>query len=134
MSIQCSLIMLLGRISISAIFIFAGLHKFMDYGSTAEYMASKNMSMIPFFLYAAAFVELIGGLLVLLGYKARCGALLLALFLLPVTFIFHDFWNVEDIQVLQSEMIHFFSNFAIFGGLLYVYCCGAGACSIDGEA
>lgn len=133
MNAQCSLIMLLGRILISVIFIFTGSNKFIEYGGTAEYMATKNMPLIPFFLYAAAGIEFVGGLLVLFGYKARYGALILALFLLPVTFIFHDFWMLNDAQTFQRELIDFLTNFAIIGGLLYVFCFGAGSYSIDGE-
>jgi putative oxidoreductase len=131
MSIPISFFMLLGRILISAIFILAGINKFIDYEGTAAYMASKNMPLIPLFLYAAALVELFGGLSVLLGFKTRYGALALGLFLIPVSIVFHDFWNITAQVEKQEQMIHFFSNAAILGGLLYVICFAAGAFSID---
>lgn len=129
----CHLFKLLGRVGLSAIFIFAGIHKFMDYEGTAAYMASKHLTNIPVLLYTAAIVEILGGLSVLLGWKTRWGALLLALFLIPTSYIFHDFWNLSDKAEMQEQMIHFFSNFAIFGGLLFVTASGPGVISIDGD-
>lgn len=127
----CSFGMLLGRFCISVIFILAGIGKFLDYDGTAAYMASKGMTMIPFFLLAAATVELIGGLSVLLGWKARWGATILLLFLIPTTVIFHDFWHLANPVERQLMMILFLKNLAIFGGLLYVICCGPGSWAVD---
>jgi putative oxidoreductase len=126
----CSFSILIGRIGLSAIFILAGIGKFMDYSSTAAYMASKGMPVIPFFLYAAAIVEFLGGLGLLLGFKTRYCAAILALFLIPTTFIFHDFWNVEGVT-RHLQMAMFMKNLAIFGGLFYVIGCGAGRFSVD---
>ncbi len=129
MGAMCSFGMLLGRICISAIFIMAGVHKFMDSAGTAAYMASKGMTMVPLFLYGSAIVEILGGLSVLVGYKIRWGAILLLLYLIPTTLIFHDFWNATEMKEIQMAM--FFKNLAIFGGLLFVISCGAGGCSCD---
>jgi putative oxidoreductase len=122
----CSIGMLLGRICISAIFILAAIGKIMDYEGTSQYMASKGLTMIPIFLYGAAIVELIGGLMVLIGFKTRIGAVILLLFLIPTTLIFHDFWNVSEALARQLQMIIFMKNLAIFGGLLYIVCAGPG--------
>jgi putative oxidoreductase len=130
MALLCSFGLLLGRLLISMIFILAGFGKFMDYSATAEYMASKGMSLVPVFLVAAALIEIIGGLAVLFGVKTRWGAALLLFFLIPTTLIFHDFWNFEDAN-RQVQMIEFLKNLAIMGGLLYVLCHGAGRISID---
>lgn len=126
-----SLGMLLGRILLSIIFIVSGIGMFMDYQGTAGYMASKGMTMIPLFLYAAALIQIIGGLSILLGYKARYGAVLLIIFLIPVSVIFHDFWNISDAAMGKMQMILFMHNLAIFGGLLYIISCGAGGWSCD---
>ncbi len=123
--------MLLGRICLSAIFILAGVGKFMDYEGTAVYMASKGFTMIPLFLYAAAIVEIVGGLSLLLGVKIRWGAILLLLYLICITVIFHDFWNVAEPMARKMQMINFMKNLAIFGGLLYVVSCGAGGWACD---
>lgn len=122
--------MFLARICVSAIFILAGIGKFINYEDTVQYMASKSFTMIPLFLVAAALVEIIGGLSVLFGFKIRWGATLLLLFLIPTSIIFHDFWNLYGAEK-QSQMIEFLKNLSIFGGLIYVLLNGAGKFSID---
>lgn len=122
--------MLIGRILLSLIFFFAAVGKIMDYNGTAHYMASKGMTMIPLFLYGAAAVELIGGLMILFGVKARVGAVILMLFLIPTTLIFHDFWNVSDSLIKQIQILMFMKNVAIFGGLLYILSAGPGRIAI----
>jgi uncharacterized membrane protein YphA (DoxX/SURF4 family) len=59
-------------------------------------MTSEGMVAVTFFLFMAIAVELAGGLSLLLGFRARWGALLLAAFLIPVTLIFHDFWPASN--------------------------------------
>lgn len=122
--------MLLGRILLSLIFILAGVGKFMDYDATVQYMAAKGMTMVPLFLIVAALIEIIAGLLVFFGIKARLGAFILFLYLIPVTLLFHDFWNQQGPE-RQENMINFMKNLAILGGLLYVICVGAGRWSLD---
>lgn len=123
---------LAGRLALSAIFLLSGFGKIMSWEGTAGYMASKGMPLVPFFLAAAIVVELAGGLSVLLGYKARWGALALVGFLIPVSLIFHNFWAFDGMQ-RQMEMIGFLKNVAIAGGLLTVVAHGAGAISIDSK-
>lgn len=125
-----SLGMLLGRICLSLIFILAGISKFMDWDGTAQFMASKGMTFVSVFLVVAALIEIICGLSVLLGIRARLGALILLLYLIPATYLFHDFWNLEG-PAAGMMRIEFLKNLAIFGGLLYVWSVGAGRWSID---
>jgi putative oxidoreductase len=115
---------------LAAIFIWAAAGKIMFYDINSQYMASKGLTMIPVFLFGAALVELLGGLSLILGYKTRLGAAILLLFLIPTTFIFHDFWNAEGAARLP-EQVNFMKNVAIFGGLLYVLVHGAGGCALD---
>lgn len=123
--------LLVARVLLSIIFILSGVGKLFNYSETAAYMAAKGMPVIPFFLIAALIIEIIGGLSVLLGWKLRWGAALLFIYLIPVTFIMHDFWYVEG-AARTMEMINFLKNLAIEGGLLYAMLAGAGRLSIDG--
>src|SRR5262245_32878757 len=84
-----------GRVLLSLIFVMAGAMKFVNWQATADNMAAKGMPLVPVLLTAAAVVELLGGLSVLLGCRARLGALALFLFLIPTTLLFHDFWSYE---------------------------------------
>ncbi len=127
---MASLYLFLGRFCLSVIFILAGLGKFMDFGGTAAHMSAEGLPMAHVLLVIAALIEVLGGFSLLLGWKTRYSAVLLLLFLLPVTYFFHDFWSLTG-KEQQMEMIQFLKNLAIFGGLLYVASAGPGKYSID---
>jgi putative oxidoreductase len=93
-------------------------------------MASKGMPFPEVFLVPTIIIELGGGLLLAVGYKARWAALAIFLFLIPTTLIFHAFWAV-DAEQMQMQMIQFQKNLAIMGGMLYVVVNGAGPWSVD---
>jgi putative oxidoreductase len=93
-------------------------------------MASKGMPLVPLLLALTIVIELGGGLLLAVGYKARWVALLIFLFLIPVTVIFHPFWGIDAAQV-QNQMNHFLKNVAIMGAMLMVFAFGPGAYSLD---
>jgi putative oxidoreductase len=121
---------LLGRILLSLIFILSGLAKIGDWSGTAGYMASRGMRAIPFFLTMAIIFEVVGGLSVLAGWKARFGALALILFVISATLVFHNFWTYPQGQQ-QIQMVMFLKNLAIMGGLLLIFSFGPGAFSLD---
>jgi putative oxidoreductase len=98
---------------------------------TAAQMEGRGMFWVPFFLWAAAAVELAGGLSLLLGYKARLGALVLFLFLIPVTLTFHTWWTYADPKEQQVNMLFFLHNLALMGGLLLLLTIGPGPLSVD---
>lgn len=121
---------LAARALIAAIFLTSGLSKLASWSAVAGYMASKGMPAVPVLLAAAAAVEIIGGLSVLLGFRARMGAALLFLFLIPTTLIFHNFWALGGME-RQMQLVSFFKNLAVMGGLLMVVSYGAGRLSLD---
>jgi putative oxidoreductase len=106
-----------GRVLLSLVFILSALGKLAGWESSQQYMASKGLPLVPVLLGLAIAVELAGGLSVLLGWHARWGALLLFLFLIPTTLIFHNFWSLAGME-RQTEMTNFLKNLAIMGGLL----------------
>jgi len=124
---------LAGRILIAVIFLLSGFGKLGNWSGTEAMMASKGLPFVSLLLPLAVLFELGGGLSVLLGFKARHGAIALILFLIPVTLVFHDFWAVQGPQ-RQMQMINFLKNVAIMGGLAYVVAFGAGSLSIDARA
>jgi putative oxidoreductase len=124
---------LLGRILLALIFLVSGLGKVGGWNETAGYMASKGMPVVPLFLVAAILLEIGGGLSVLLGFRAKLGAAALIVFLIPATFIFHNFWALEGMDQ-QINMIMFMKNLSILGGLLLVVAFGPGPISIDNRS
>jgi putative oxidoreductase len=74
---------------------------------------------------------LAGGLSILLGYRAKVGAWLIALFLIPVTLTMHKFWAVHDPMMAQLQMVMFMKNVAMLGSALLISQFGAGPLSLD---
>ena len=122
-----------GRILLALIFLMSGIGKIGDWSGTAGYMEFKGMPLVPLFLVGAIVLEVAGSLSVILGFKARWGALALIIFTIPTTLIFHAFWAVPAEQQ-QIEMIMFMKNLGLTGGLLMVMAFGAGPLSIDSRS
>ena len=125
-----SYVSLAGRILLSVIFLLSGISKLMNWSETANMMAAHGMTAIPFFLTMAVIIEIAGGLALLLGWQTRAASLILFLYLIPVTLVFHHFWDLQE-PVRQMQMINFLKNLAIMGGLLEFCAVGAGGLSVD---
>ncbi|WP_036310345.1 DoxX family protein [Methylosinus sp. LW3] len=116
-----------GRLLIAALFILGGLGKLAAPEATQGYIASVGLPAPLLGLGVAVIVEAGGGLLLLVGYRARLVSLVLAAFTLILAVLFHR--NFAD----QNQMIHFLKNVAIVGGLLQIAAFGAGSFSLDGR-
>ncbi len=122
---------LLGRILIALVFVPAGLMKITGFSATAGYMASKGLPMVNILLVLTIIIELGGGLMILLGWRASEAALIIFLFLIPVSVVFHGFWGIEDPGGVQMRM--FMKNVGIMGGLLVIAGLGSGPLSLGGN-
>jgi putative oxidoreductase len=120
-----SLGILIGRILLVLIFLNSGIGKIGNFEGTAQFMAKFGMTNINLFLIGAIFIELVGSITIILGYFTRFGALLLFIFLVPTTLIFHT--NFAD----QIQMIMFMKNVSMFGGCLVLLSVGPGRLSLD---
>lgn len=113
----------IGRLFLSMIFIFSGFTKITGYAGTQGYMESMGVPGMLLPLVIA--VELLGGLAILFGLKARLAAILLVGFNVISALLFHQFW------IDESQMNPFMKNIAMAGGFLMIFAHGAGAYSID---
>ena len=114
---------LIGRIFISLIFLVAGVGKIFNYEGTIGYMESFGVP--GYLLIPAIIIEILFPLLIIIGYKTKLAAIILALFTISLAIIFHtDFSN-------QMQLMSFLKNFAIAGGFLIIFIIGAGKYSID---
>ncbi len=116
---------LVGRVGIAAIFVLSGLAKLAAPAGTIGYIASAGLPLPQLGLAIALLVELVGGTALILGYRTRLVAGVLAAFSIFTAFAFH--FALGD----QNQFIHFFKNIAIAGGLLNVIALGGGAWSLD---
>ena len=122
-----------GRILLALIFVMSGFGKITGWEGTAGYMASVGMPMVTLFLIGAIVLEIGGGLSLILGFKARWGALALIVFTIPATVLFHNFWAMEGADAFTNQIM-FMKNVAMIGGLLMVMAFGAGPLSIDARS
>ena len=113
----------IGRLLLSMIFIFSGFTKITGYAATQGYMESMGVPGMLLPLVIA--VELLSGIAILLGFKARLVAILMAGFSIVSALLFHQFW------IDESQMNPFMKNIAMAGGFLMIFAHGPGSYSID---
>jgi putative oxidoreductase len=114
---------LVGRLLLAALFLLEGWSKLRGYGPAVAYM--ERFSVPGLLLPAVIFVELAGGILLVIGWQARCAALALAIFSIAAALLFHT--NLAD----RNQLLHFEKDLAIAGGLLVLAAFGPGRFSLD---
>ncbi len=127
---------ILGRFLLALIFLVSGIGKIGAWDGTVAAMRDVGMPLPQVLLPIAIVVEILGALMLILGYKARWAALMLVVFLIPASYFFHAFWSIpaesaEQARERQTQITLFMKNVAIAGGLLIVAARGAGPGSID---
>jgi len=120
-------VLAVGRLLLSFMFIFAGFGKLTDIAGTAGWFGSIGLPMATLVAVLVGLLELFGGLAVLVGFKTRIAAGALAIFTVAATLLAH--MNLAD----QVQMLFFLKNMSVTGGLLFVAAAGAGALSVDGK-
>lgn len=119
----------LGRVLFAAIFVMSGFGHFSK--ATIGYAASQGVPLASVLVPISGILAIVGGLSVALGLKARWGAWLLVLFLVPVTFWMHAFWKVSDPMMAMNQQVHFMKNVTMLGGALLLAWFGSGPYSVD---
>jgi putative oxidoreductase len=119
----------LGRFLFVLIFLMTPLTHFSAQG--IGYAAHQGVPLAGFLVPLSGVVAFVGAALVLIGFRARLGAWLLVIFLVPVTVVMHDFWAVTDPMMAQFQRAMFFKNVSMLGGALVIAYLGAGPVSVD---
>jgi putative oxidoreductase len=118
-------VILLSRLLLSLPFLYSGIDKCRRWGAAQREVAASGLPWPRLLHLVTVVVQLGGGLSLLLGIEARLGALLLSLFLVPVTVLYHPFWKRSGGDFV-AEADHFLSNLAIIGGFLAILAVGGG--------
>lgn len=109
---------LIGRIIVGIYYTYSGIIHLTSLQSMSQYAASKGVPMPELAVAFTGILLLIGGLSVLFGVYPWVGVLSLLIFFVPVTFIMHPFWKVQDPMVRMREMINFTKNMGLLGSAL----------------
>ena len=117
---------LIGRILISSVFLISGFNKINQYNGTIEWMESFGMPGI--LIIPAILLEIIGSLMIIIGYKTRVIATLFSVFCITLAIIFHN--DFSD----QMQLVSFLKNLALAGGFLFLMVSGPGKISLDKKA
>ncbi len=123
-------LVLAGRILFALIFITASPRHFSREG--IEHAAQLGVPLPGLLVPISGVMALAGGLSIALGYKARWGAWTLVAFLIPVTFMMHAFWKLQDPVMVHTQQAMFAKNVSMLGAALMIAYFGSGPCSIDG--
>jgi putative oxidoreductase len=123
-------LVLAGRILFALIFITASPRHFSREG--IEHAAQLGVPLPGLLVPISGVMTLAGGLSIALGYKARWGAWTLVAFLIPVTFMMHAFWKLQDPVMVHTQQAMFAKNVSMLGAALMIAYFGSGPCSIDG--
>ena len=124
-----SYLILLARVLLSSPFLYSGVDKCWRWSAAQREVAASGLPWPTLLHLVTVTVQLGGGLSLLLGIEARLGSLLLLLFLIPVTVMYHPFWKRSGAEFV-AEADHFLSNLAIIGGLLVIVALGGGPISL----
>ena len=122
-----SVLPLFGRLLMSSLFIWEGSVQLRNSGAVGQYFASVHVPLPAVAIWISVAIHILGGLAILLGFKTRWAAGLLALLCLGTAFWVH--LRPGD----PSNLLHFYKNLVMAGGFLYVIAFGAGRISIDGD-
>lgn len=123
---------LVGRILLAWLFVPAGFGKIAGFSGTVGYAASVGLPLPEVGVALALLIELVGGLMLLVGFLARPAAALLAFFTLVTSYFFHAYWSMPADQAMVQQLM-FNKNLAIAGGLLAFAAFGAGRWSLDAK-
>ncbi len=121
---------LIGRVMVAVIFLYEAYDSIFYFKATKETMTAYGLTwQQDLLLYGSIFLLVVGGILLLIGYRSGFGALLLLLYWVPVTFIVHSFWN-DPVEQQRIQAILFMKNLGIAGGLLLILTYGSGKYSV----
>ena len=122
-----------GRLLLVLLFLPAGIGKIADFAGTVGYISSVGLPMPQLAAAAALTVEIVGSLALLAGFGTRIAAIVLAVFTLVASCLFHAYWAVPAEQQFVTQLL-FMKNIAVAGGLFVLAAAGAGAWSMDARS
>jgi putative oxidoreductase len=125
--------LLLGRLLLGVYFILPGIQKITNYEMMSQYMAKHDVPLISILLPITIVLQILCGIAVIVGFKGRAAAYVLAGLTLIISIYMHNFWNLPEGSDLAHETQNFFKNMGIMAGLLVLAARGTGQFSLDNK-
>ena len=119
---------LIARCLLSLIFLATGIHNAMHWQDTGAALASKGIAFADFFAGVSIVFLIAGSIFLILGFRSKVAALLLLIFLVPTTILFH--LNLNDF----GQVVNFLKNAGLAAGLLFIMAYGPGGLSMDARS
>ena len=110
-----------GRVLFALLFISSGVNHFTQNAAMTGYATYKKIPMAKIAVYVSGLMLVLGGIYIALGFYADLGALLLAIFLIPTSFLMHAFWKESDSTAKSNERIAFFKDLSLAGAALIIF-------------
>ncbi|WP_297822066.1 DoxX family protein [uncultured Paraglaciecola sp.] len=123
--------LLLGRLLMGTYFILPGLRKISNYQGTTDYMLAHSVPAAELLLPVTIVIQILLGLAIIIGFKGKLSAFILAGLTLVISIYMHDFWTMAEGLARTHETQNFFKNMGIMAGLLMVSSIGTGWLSLD---
>ena len=123
--------LVLGRVLLGLYFVGPGISKILDFEGMSTYMAQANVPLIPLLLTITIALQIGCGTMLIVGFKGRTAAFLLAGLTFMISFYMHGFWGMEDGIQKSHETQNFVKNMGIMAGLLIVAGLGTGRLFLD---
>ncbi len=127
MDFLANLLILIGRVLISLLFLWSAVEKMRHWHQCTEKMKARGVPQVQVVMPVGLILSIIGGLSVLLGFWPRFGAILLLIFAIWTTYWTHRFWEIKEHEARKIEKLFFMKSLAIIGGLLIILAVGAGS-------
>jgi putative oxidoreductase len=121
---------LLGRILLAGLFVVSGFGKITGFEGTAGYIAAKGLPLPQVLTAIAIVIEIGGAAAIVAGWKTRWAALALAVYVIVITPVFHNYWAAPPAEMMEQQ-INFLKNASILGGMLLLFAFGPGRYSVD---
>lgn len=123
------IVIIAARLLFSLIFLISGLSHFSP--ATIAYAGTQGVPLPDITAPFSGLLAIVGALSIILGFKARIGAILIMIFLIPISYKMHAFWNVTEPMLYQMQFSMFMKNVSMLGGAFLIYVHGTGTWSVD---
>jgi putative oxidoreductase len=122
--------LVVARLLLALMFVASGISKLTGLQGTAGYIGSVGLPMPMVLAVGAGVLEVVAGVMLIVGWQARWAALALAAFTIMASLLFHNFWAMPKEQQFMQQLM-FMKNLAVTGGMLFVFAFGPGTLSLD---